>query len=49
MYSCDLQTGKSDKGHKVLIHTVLAADNVCSVMQNLFVCPEQVSYHRWPF
>lgn len=49
MYSCDLQKFKSDKGHKVLIHTVLAVDTVCSMMQNLFACPEQVSYHRWPF
>lgn len=48
-YSSDLQKVKSDKGHKVLIHTVFAVDTVCSVMQNLFVCPEQVSYHRWPF
>lgn len=42
VYSCGLQKVKFDKGHTVLVHTVLGVDTVCSVMQNLFRCPEQV-------
>lgn len=42
VYSCGLQKVKIDKGHTVLVHTELGVHALCSMMQNLFRCPEQV-------
>lgn len=42
MYSCGLQEVKFDKGHTEIVHTGIGVGYVCSMMHNLFRCPEQV-------